>query len=150
MDVLSLYERHKDMVYRLALSYTGSRADAEDICQAVFLRLIEKGETIRPGGEKSWLTAVTVNLCRDLFRSAWRRRTEPLSETLPFETPEQTELFDAVMELDVNERAAVYLHYYEGYKIAEIARILGLTPSAVKSRMGRARRHLRNRLEDAI
>ncbi len=138
------------MVYRLAFSYTKSRADAEDICQAAFLRLIEKRRSIQPGKEKSWLASVTVNLCRDLFRSAWRRRTEPLSEDLTFETPEQTELYDELMALKEHERAAVYLHYFEGYSVAETAKILGVTPSAVTSRLGRARKHLRNRLEDAI
>ena len=79
MDVLSLYEQHKSMVYRLAFSFTKSRTDAEDICQAVFLRLMENSGSIHPGKEKSWLASVTVNLCRDLFRSAWRQKTEPLT-----------------------------------------------------------------------
>lgn len=149
-DVISLYEQHKNMVYRLAFSYMKNRADAEDVCQAAFLRLIERGGDVQPGKEGPWLAAVTVNLCRDQLRSAWRRKTEPLTEELPFETPERSEVFDAVMALGENERAAVYLHYYEGYSTAETARILGTTQSAITTRLGRARKHLRNRLEAAI
>ena len=149
-DVLSLYEQHKSMVYRLAFSYTKSRSDAEDICQAVFLRLIEKRGSIQDGKEKAWLASVTVNQCRDLLRSAWRRKTEPLTEDMTFETPEQTELYEALLTLKEHERAAVYLHYFEGYSVAEIAKLLGVTQSAVTSRLGRAREHLRNKLEDTV
>jgi len=138
------------MVYRLAFSFTKSRTDAEDICQAVFLRLIENRENIQPGKERAWLASVTANLCRDLLRSAWRRKTEPLHEDLTFETPEQTELYDALMKLKPHERVTVYLYYYEGYSAAEIAKILGVTPSAITSRLERARRHLRSILEDAV
>lgn len=147
---MSLYCQHKNMVYRLALSYTKSTADAEDICQSVFLRLMERGAEIRPGKEKAWLATVTVNLCRDLLRSARRRREEPLTDELSFETPEQAGIFDAVMALGESERAAVYLHYFEGYSTAETARILGITQTAVTTRLGRARKHLRSRLEAAI
>lgn len=148
--MLSLYEQNKSMVYRLAFSFTKSRADAEDVCQAAFLRLIENRGSIRPGKERAWLASVTANLCRDLLKSAWRRRTEPLTEDLTFETPEQTELYDALMRLKQHERVTVYLYYFEGYSAAEIAKILGVTPSAVTSRLERARRRLRSILEDAV
>lgn len=149
-DVMSLYHRHKNMVYRLALSYTKSADDAEDICQSVFLRLMERGADICPGREKAWLATVTVNLCRDFLRSSWRRKTEPLTDELSFEAPEQGEIFEAVMALGEAERMAVYLHYFEGYSTAETAQILGITQTAVTTRLGRARKHLRNRLEAAI
>ena len=146
MDVLALYDAHKNMVYRLALSYLKSVPDAEDAVQQVFLRLIEHRGRIVPGKERSWLAAVTANLCRDMLRSAVRRRTEPLTEDIPFETPEENDVFQAVMALSDNERAAVYLYYYEGYSTSETARILGLSQTAVTSRLDRARQHLRGKL----
>ena len=148
MDVITLYEQHKNMVYRLALSYTRSRPDAEDVTQQAFIRLMENQGNIKPGKERAWLASVTVNLCRDLLRSAWRRRTEPLSEELFFEQPEQSEVFWAVMALGENERAAVYLYYYEGYSTLEIASILGVSKTAVTTRLDRARKHLRGKLEE--
>lgn len=148
MDARELYERYKNMVYRLALSYMKSQPDAEDICQAVFLRLLERGGDIRPGREKAWLAAVTVNLCRDWLRAAKRRRTEPLSQEIAFETPEQSRVFRAVMALGQTERAAVYLYYYEGYSTAEIAEILKISRTAVTTRLARAREHLRRELEE--
>lgn len=148
MDVMALYEAHKNMVYRLALSFLKSVPDAEDATQQVFLKLIQRQDKIAPGKEKPWLAAVTANLCRDILRSAARRRTEPLSETLPLEDDEHREVFRAVMQLSENERAAVYLYYYEGYDTQEIARILDISRTAVTTRLDRARQHLKGKLEE--
>lgn len=147
MDMMTLYETHRQTVFRLALSYTKSVPDAEDICQAVFLKLIERRHTVTPGKEKAWLAAVTANLCRDLLRARKAHPTEALQERFPFESPEESELFAAVMTLGEKERAAVYLHYYEGYTTAEIGKILGVSQSAITTRLGQARKHLRKTLE---
>ena len=148
MDVMALYTEHKNMVYRLALSYLKSRADAEDVTQQVFLRLLEYQRKITPGKERSWLAAVTANLCRDTLRSTVRRFTEPLSEELVFQDEDQSEVFRAVMELGEQERAAVYLYYYEGYDTREIAQILKISQTAVTTRLSRARKHLKEKLEE--
>ena len=81
MDVLDLFQRYRDDVYRLALNYTRSPQEAEDVSQTVFLKLMEQEDLI-PGREKAWLMQTTANQCRDLLRSAWWKRTEPLSDTL--------------------------------------------------------------------
>ena len=148
MDVMALYTEHKNMVYRLALSYLKSRADAEDVTQQVFLKLLEHQRNITPGKERSWLAAVTANLCRDSLRSTVRRLTEPLSEELIFQDEGQSEVFRAVMELGEQERAAVYLYYYEGYDTREIAQILKISRTAVTTRLSRARQHLKEKLEE--
>ena len=145
---MELYNQHKNMVYRLALSYLRSRADAEDVTQQVFLRLLEYHGTIASGKERSWLAAVTANLCRDTLRSAVWRITEPLREELAFEDEGQSEVFWAVMELGEQERAAVYLYYYEGYDTREIAQILKISRTAVTTRLSRARQHLKEKLEE--
>ena len=146
---MALYEAHKNMVYRLALSFLRSVPDAEDAVQQVFLRLIERRDTISPGKERQWLAAVTANLCRDMLRAAARRNTEPLSDTLPLAADDECrEVMQAVMQLGESERAAVYLYYYEGYDTREIARILGISRTAVTTRLDRARQHLRVELEE--
>lgn len=147
MDVMALYAQHKNMVYRLALSYLRSPSDAEDVTQQVFLRLLEHQGKIKPGKERSWLAAVTANLCRDILRSVSRRNTEPLSEEIVFKDGNQGEVLRAVMELSEQERAAVYLYYYEGYDTKEIARILKISRTAVTTRLSRARQHLKEKLE---
>ena len=62
-DVMELFHLYKDDVYRLAVSYTHSVHDAEDVCQTVFLKLMEQSG-ITPGKEKAWLMQVTANQCR--------------------------------------------------------------------------------------
>ena len=72
-------ERYGDAVYRLALCRLGSRADAEDVYQDVFLRLLRDTTAFRDGEHlKAWLLRVTLHCCVDLRRSAWWKRTAPL------------------------------------------------------------------------
>lgn len=73
---LALFDRYRPMVYALALSYTKSPQDAEDVCQTAFLRLIEQPPA--PGKEKPWLARVAVNQCKSLLRAPWRRRRAEL------------------------------------------------------------------------
>ena len=148
MDIETFYNEHKRMVYHLALSYTKCRQDAEDVMQQTFIRYLENREKVKPGKEKAWLAAVAVNLCKNLLASAWRQKTEPLSEELFFEHPDQSEAFWAVMALGESERAAVYLYYYEGYSTREIAKILDISVTAVTTRLNRARKHLKGKLEE--
>ena len=71
-----------------------------------------------------------------------------MDETIPFSTPEESGLFEAVMALPPKYRVVVHLHYYEGYTCGEIARILRLSPSAVSMRLTRARNLLRSNLKE--
>ena len=69
-DVLGLFQQYKDDVYRLALSYTRNPQEAEDVCQSVFLKLLEH-PPMTPGTEKAWLMQVCANRCKNLLRSHW-------------------------------------------------------------------------------
>lgn len=89
-EILALYDRYHDMVYRLALAATRSPQDAEDVVQNVFLKLLNGKNAPMAGKERPWLIKVTVNACRDLTRSFWWRKREPLDETIPFSAPEES------------------------------------------------------------
>ena len=113
-EFLPLFDQYRPMVYGLALSYTRSPQDAEDVCQEVFLTLLEKPPA--PGKERPWLARVAVNRCRDLLTSPWRRRREnddTALERLTFETPEEAGLFAALGALSPDSRALLHLRYYE-------------------------------------
>lgn len=146
--ILEVFECYKDMVFRLALSYTKCIADAEDISQTVFIKLYENYGKIEQGKEKTWLLTVTANQSKNLLKSFWRKKTEPLEDIYTFEYPEQSSVFVYVMGLKPKYRVVIYFHYYEGYDSNEIARILGITQSAATTRLQRARRMLRTRLEE--
>ena len=149
-EFLPLFDQYHNMVYRIALVSTRSQQDAEDIVQTVFLKLLEGKARPLPGHERAWLTTVTVNTCRDLMRWNWRRKTEPLDETIPFSDPEESSLFEAVAALPKKYRMVVHLHYYEGYTHDEISSMLNITPSAVSMRLHRARNLLRSALKEDI
>ncbi len=155
-NLLTLYEKYSNSVFRLALSYTHSVQDAEDITQAVFMKLIEKCPHFLPDKEKAWLTKVTVNTCKDLLKSHWKQKYDALdeiSENVIWDmTPNEYDVFHAVMNLPIKYRIVVHLHYYEGYSFREIANILKITTSAVSMRLHRAREILKNTLsrEDFI
>ena len=147
-----LAEEHIDMVFRVAYSYLKSHADAEDVTQEVLLQMYQTETAFESGDHiKNWLIRVTINRCKMLFRSPWRRveALEDYAEALGFEEPEYTGLFTAVMRLDRKYRVPIYLFYYEGYSTREIAGILGLPENTVSTRLRRGRDRLRQQLTEA-
>ncbi len=145
-------ERYADMVFRLAYSWLKNRADAEDVMQETLLKLYAQPPFDTPEHERYWVVRVAVNECRHLLRSPWRRRTGPLEEAeeaAAFDTPAQSELFREVMALPPKYRAAVYLHYYEGYSVREVAAAMGAKSSTVQTWLMRARGQLRTNLKEA-
>lgn len=145
-------DAHGDLVYRLVLCRLGSKSDAEDVYQEVFLRLF-RDETVFRDEEhlKAWLIRVTVNCCTDLHRSAWFRRRVPLEEWTAAEQPvseEYADLWNSVAALPQELRTVIYLHYVEGYNTDEIAGMVGCRPTTVRTRLHRARNRLKLELEE--
>lgn len=147
MDVLYLFHRYRDDVYRLAVNYTHNPQEAEDVSQTVFLKLLEQKE-LAPGREKAWLMQVTVNECRSLLRSSWWRRTVPLEDTIPDPDNRADETLHALGRLKPEYRVVLYLHYYEQYTSQEIGRLLKIPTSTVTTRLDRGRKRLKKLLEE--
>ena len=147
MDAAELFQCYGNSVYRLAWSYTGSQQDAEDVTQTVFLKLLEGRARLEVGKEQAWLFQVTVNECRSLWRKLSRHRWEPLEEAAGLAAPEERSVLKLVMDLPAGDRAVLYLFYYEGYSTQEVGELLGLSQTAVTTRLQRARKKLKERLE---
>ena len=147
LDHERIFRDYKDDVYRLAICYTRSREDAEDVCQTVFLKLMEQ-KRFQPGREKQWLLRVTANECKNLLRFHWWKTTVPMDESLSAEPPQVNETLQAVLSLEPKYRVAVYLHYYEMLSTKEIATLLHITQSTVTTRLSRARKLLKSKLEE--
>ncbi len=149
----SLAQKHMDMIFRLAYSYLRSREEADDVTQNVLLALWRTDKTFESGEHvRAWLIRVTVNECKKILRSPWRKRSEPLEDyenTLAFETDRDRDLYEAIMALDRKYRAVIVLYYYEGYSIAEIGHLLGIPDPTVGTRLARARERLKNMLTEA-
>lgn len=132
-----LAKKYMDTVFRLALHYTKSRSESDDITQEVLLKLYRTDKTFESEDHvRYWLIRVTVNECKRAFLSPWKR-TEPIedyAEQLAFKTPEHSELFHAVMALPQKYRVPLFLHYYEGYSCGEISQFLGIPNATVRTR----------------
>ena len=143
-----------DAVYRLALCRLNSRADAEDVYQEVFLRLLRDDTDFRDTEHlKAWLLRVTLSRCADLRRSAWFKRTAPMEAAADAAAPlseEKGALWQAVEALPADLRTAVWLHYVEGYGTDEIAEIVNCRPATVRTRLHRARKKLQTELEGEL
>lgn len=143
-----LVRAYGDMVYRLAYAQTRSRHDADDVFQEVFLRVVQRRPSFdSEAHEKAWLIRVTLNCLKSHWRAAWRRHDVPLDDRIPCPAPEERALDDALRRLSPKARAAVHLFYFEGYTAEEIARMGGEKPSAVRTRLTRARAQLRDLLK---
>ncbi|MDO4269851.1 MAG: sigma-70 family RNA polymerase sigma factor [Eubacteriales bacterium] len=147
-----IVRRYRDNLFAIAFQYTKNAADADDMTQIALLKCYKAEKPFESEQHiKNWLIRVTINECKRYLVSPWRRYTAPIedyAETLGFETPEQSELFAAVMALPQKYRVPVHLYYYEGYSVRETAEALGLRESAVQTRLLRARRKLKEKLED--
>ncbi len=151
-NFVSLAEGYMDMVFRIAFHDLGSAPDADDVTQEVFLRLLRAAPRFDSEAHaKHWLIRVTLNECRRLRLSPWRRRVVPLEERADaprVELPEQKELLQAVAALPRKYRAPLYLHYYEGYSTDEVAELLGRRPGTIRTQLARGRQQLKNILQE--
>ena len=141
------------MLLRIAMTRLASPADAEDAVQDVFLKLLTARPQFRDDEhEKAWLIRATLHRACDMARMA-ERRTLPLEdvEVLPGrELPEPSPILSAVQALPAKYSAVIYLHYYEGYSIREISKLLRLPVPTVGTRLSRGRERLRQILKEDV
>ena len=143
---------YSDMLLRLACARLGSAADAEDAVQETFLRLLTARPVFRdPEHEKAWLIRTTLHRASDIRRKAEQRNVplEDVTEPVAPESPGE-ELRSAVRALPEMYGAVIHLHYYEGYSIKEIAKLLGLPAATVGTRLARGRERLRQMLREDV
>lgn len=151
IEIEEAYDTYGAAVYRLAMTYLGRHADAEDITQEVFIKLMNKAPSFRDSEHvKRWLFRVAANLCRNQLRSMRYSGTVTLEEDYPMPSTELFGVADAIVRLPETYKGVIHLHYYEGYTVAEIAKILHIGTSAVKMRLRRGREILKLELEEDI
>lgn len=150
--------RNSDMVYRLAYSLVKTRADADDIFQEVFLRYMQNAPAFQGAEhEKAWFLRVTMNCCKNFWKSPWTRRRVALEREemeqcgLSCELDDDSAaLVDAVKQLSKKYRIVIHLFYYEELSIEEIAKLTNAKASTVRTRLTRARRQLRSLLKEEL
>lgn len=155
----ALFEKHKDMVYSVALRYSGDAAAAQDIAQDTFLKLFSTIGSFRGESNfEAWLYRMVVNRCFDQKRKT-RRLVSLLDGAIDARrTPEDSALDEVLREemsahvqavvdsLSPDQRMVVVLRYTKGLSYDEIAAIMGCSAGTIASRLNRAHRVLERRL----
>lgn len=155
-------------IYSFCIRLTQNRELAEELYQDTFLAMCEKEDWKEEGNVKSYLLGITIKLWQNRKRKfAWRKRIAaeiPISKEQGLEAfstdenleqhmvskEEQEAVWKAVYKLPEQLRIVILLYYMEDFKVAEIAEKLSLSISNVKSKLMRARRYLKQELEDFI
>ena len=141
-EIMKLYG---NMLFRLCLITLGNATDAEDVLQETLIKYLQKAPIFEDTEhEKALLISVATNQCRDVLRF---RNRHPVVDMADFMEAAQympdTEIMDALMSLPEKFRMVLILYYVEEYSIEEIAKIIGRTSSAVKMRLQKGRRLLK-------
>lgn len=146
------FNAYGNMLYRIALTHTGSREDAEDACQDVFIKFSLTDQVFTTEEhKKAWLVRVLINHCRDLIRKRKIRTHLSLEdiEQVISDTSlsgEYAELLSLVDSLPVKYREVIILHYLEGYSVEETAKLLSISVSGIKMRLMRAREMIKDNI----
>lgn len=153
-----LVETYADTILRVSYTYLHSTQDAEDICQDALLKALNRAERFESAEhERAWIIRVAINAAKDLLRRQSGRATVALDDIAELVAPARAtehelearseSVLERVMALPLEYREAIYLHYYEGYSIKQIAAIVHASESAVATRLSRGRSKLRPALE---
>ena len=148
-EAARLVETYTPLIMRIGYTYLHSKEDAEDVCQETLVKLVRRSESFADSEhEKAWVVRVAINRCKDLLGSAARNRTVGLDESHDRPAPmnEGSDVLEAVAALPETYREPIFLHYCEGYKIAEIAHLTDKSESAVAKNLSRGRDMLRKAL----
>ncbi len=145
-----VYDKYAADLYRMSLIYLKRREDAEEAVADAFVRLMEyRPRFENDAHEKAWLMKTTVNICKNLRKSALFRRVITNDEVLSYmSVPEEVTIMEEVLSLPPEYRVIIYMHYYQGYKSDEIAAILGMNKNTVLSRLSRGRKKLKSILTE--
>jgi len=146
-NIENIVNCYGDMLFRICFVMLASHADAEDAVQETVIRYMQKSPVFESSEhEKAWLITTAKNKCRDILRvrkSHLQTNTEQLPE-LPYEIPDRS-ILDALMAIPEKYRLVLILYYVEEYNTAEIAKIIQKSPSAVKMRLQKGRKMLKEK-----
>lgn len=147
-----IYELYSKSIFRLAYSYVFNKCDAEDIVQKSFYKLYgnKKILSLQDDEIKRWLFKVTSNEAKDLLKSSWHKKCCSLESQVieKGEEDNKNDILELLKEIPTDYRIPLYLYYYEGYKIKEIATIIKKSEATVKMRLARGKEILKSELED--
>ncbi len=152
-NISELYERHSYAVYRTALRVTGNPADAEDVLQTVFLRILKREKGSEPESmPEAYFRRAAANAALDLLRRRVSHAETELKETSPHVSTEdqsllKEELRQAIAALDKDDAVLFLLRYIEGLSNGELASLFGQEKNNIAVRLHRIRQSLQAVME---
>lgn len=154
-ETIKLYEAYGETVFRICMIHLKNQQDAYDTTQETFLKLMQS-DTVFDSDEhaKAWLITVASNTCKNILKSFWNKKRVDddvlllVSQKESREWDGQDEVIEAVFRLPEKYKDLVYLHYYEGYSVEEIAKIMGKKSSTLRSRLSKAKILLKQYLDE--
>ncbi|NMA85749.1 MAG: sigma-70 family RNA polymerase sigma factor [Tissierellia bacterium] len=151
-EIIDIYNRNVDTVYRISLMYLKNIPDAEDAVQDIFLKLIRENHKFESlEHEKAWLIVTSQNYCKNILKNWWRKKRTDINNTLEPSYKENFTMdstWQQVLKLPKKYKMVIYLYYYEGYTTDEISKILQTKSSTIRSRLYRARKRLKIIIEE--
>ncbi len=149
-----MVEQHQGSLLVMCYAYLHERELAEDAVQETFLRAYKAMDTFRgDSAEKTWLTSIAINVCRNVRRSAWFTRVNRSVTPEDLQTAtwdhydqEAADLASAIQQLPDKLKEVILLYYYQEMTMPEIAKIVGVTPSMVSRRIKKAHAKLHDLL----
>ena len=148
MDIKSVFERQHKRIYRLAYIYFKNAPDSEDAVQNIFIKYMKNPHHFESEAhENAWFITATRNYCKDIFRSFWRKNIDLGDVPDRVSNENDDYLTDFIMKLPEKYREVIFLYYYEGYSVKEIAFMLHKKESTVQTWLFDARKKLKDILE---
>lgn len=144
-DIEKTVHAYGNSLYRLCYVMLNNEKDAEDAVQDTFIKYIEKSPSFADSEhEKAWLITVAQNRCRDMLRQRKRYSQTDVEVVQEYIVPtENSSILNALMTLPEKYKLVLALYYIEEYRVDDIAKIIGKTPSAVKMRLQKGRQLLK-------
>ena len=149
-DIEAVYDRNADMMYRIAISQMQNNEDAQDAVQDVFAIYLSVRPTFTDAEhEKAWFIRVTINCSKTLFQFLKRITHEEFDEDVPEEEDPEEFMEEFLEQLSPDYRTVIHLFYYEDLTTMEISKVLNKKESTVRMQLTRARRMLKDIMEEA-
>ena len=147
-DIIELYDKYVDLVYRICFMHLKKKEDAEDATSSTFIKLMENISKLKDDEHvKAWLIVTSSNICKNSLKYWWRRNISiDMIKEQAVNVPLLNETLSAITELPNKYKTIIYLYYYEGYKNKEIAKILKMNESTVRYDLSIARKLLKDKL----
>lgn len=151
--ISSLMEQYGNMILRLSYTYLKNQADAEDIVQDVFVKILQTKPYFQDKAhEKAWIIRVTINLCKNKRNLFWNRNKCSIDEVAEASVCDtyhtESNVLTAVLSLPDKYRIVVYMYYYENYSASKISKIINKNESTVRSLLYRVRNRLKEVLKE--